>query len=117
MTVQSAPVTCFSQVFRCDRRSLSQLRITTTVEISDPAPAAQNAAPELVVNRWGRLAKELNEESQKAAREYLVARARRIWGQLGNKIKRSKWCQLWRAAYAVPVFALRWVKGWRVTGR
>ena len=51
--------------------------------------------------------------NQNSAREYMVARARRTWGRLGQLLQRSIWCRMWRTANQVPTYCLKWVKVWR----
>ena len=70
-----------------------------------------------IARLWDAMAWSLIHGCESAAREFMVLRARRIWGRLGGFLKRSLWAKAWRNAHAIPVFALRWVKSWRVTGR
>ena len=70
-----------------------------------------------IAGLWAALSERVSSTAKDAAREFMVLRARRIWGRLGNLLRRSIWARIWRAANAIPIFALRWVKSWRVTGR
>ena len=86
----------------------------------DPCECGRRSeSPEMttVVGKWGILSLRLNAAAKDGARTYLVLRARRIWGLLGNKLRRSMWCKAWRMANAVPEFVFRWVKVWRVNNR
>ena len=103
--------------FGCSRRG------DPCVERNDTAtpPPARNPTPDLgptqVEMRWHRLSWDLCAAARVGARCFMVLRARRIWGVLGNRIRRSLWCQAWRSLNAVPVITLRWVKVWKGTGR
>jgi len=68
----------------------------------DPAAAA----------RWARLAVSLNEADQEAARAFIVARARKIWGRLGGLLSRSRWAKEYRNERMVSTYILRFVKRW-----
>ena len=49
-----------------------------------PEEAARAQRSTEIANRWGRLAEALSAAAVAAARGYMVMRARRIWGRLGN---------------------------------
>ena len=68
----------------------------------DPAAAA----------RWARLAVSLNEADQEAAKAFIVARARRIWGRLGGLLGRSRWAKEYRDERMVSMYIIRFVKRW-----
>ena len=68
----------------------------------DPAAAA----------RWARLAVSLNEADQEAAKAFIVARARRVWGRLGGLLSRSTWAKEYRNERMVSMYIIRFVKRW-----
>ena len=67
-----------------------------------------------VVTKWWNLSVKASLENRRAARVYMVLRARRIWGKLGNLLKTSGICRSWRNYNMYPTWARRWVKGWRL---
>jgi len=100
----------------CQRRHDPFVRRNEEESLRTQAPDPPVAASP-VERRWDRLAWLLILAAQEGARAFMVLRARRIWGLLGNKLRRSPWCRAWRSINAIPTVALRWVKVWRVTGR
>jgi len=66
-----------------------------------------------VVTRWWNLSVKASLENRRAAKVYMVLRARRIWGKLGNLLKTSPVCRSWRNYNMFPTWARRWVKVWR----
>lgn len=65
-----------------------------------------------LIDKWSRFSMRLNHAHQLEAQEYMVARARRIWGRLGLLLRRSIWAKFYRARKFVPVFITRIVKKW-----
>ena len=100
----------------CQRRHDPFVRRNEEGPRTPAAPDLSEAATP-IEHKWNRFAWLLILAAQEGARSFMVLRARRIWGLLGNKLRQSQWCRSWRAANAIPVVVLRWVKGWRVTGK
>ena len=88
-----------------------------TVGALEQAGAWREAAAESkamgIACRWLALADKYSEFHKNLVREYMVARARRIWGRLGGLLKKSAWAKKWRNAYQAPSYVQRWVKVWR----
>ena len=61
---------------------------------------------------WARISTRLNHAVHLESQEYMVARARRIWGRLGNKLRQWKWAKYYRARRFVAVFLVKVVKKW-----
>lgn len=85
---------------------LQEVEVQITVVIAQP-----------VADRWGRLVLRVNEQDQESARAFMVQRARKIWGRLGNLLRRSLWCQTFRATHFLPVRVLTYVRRWVPRGR
>jgi len=93
---------------------------------TEPEAPATGSAPDAITPdelslrttiRWGMLAQQLNENDQEAAWAFIICRARRIWGRLGNKLQRSKRCLRFRMEFFVPVRVLQYVRKWIPRGR
>ena len=94
-----------------------QLNPFTAVEVMARMDPAAEQRRQAAADRWGGLSRRLCDAARDGARTYLVLRARRIWGRLGNLLRRSIWAQTWRAANQVPQLVHRWVRVWRPNGR
>ena len=82
-------------------------------EPSDPErPVRDREAETRNLDSWAAFARAICEDAQKAAKQVMVARARRIWGRLGNTLKRSKWAIEYRDEHLIPSVVQRWVKIW-----
>ena len=96
---------------------LFRVRLSAIFDVGASAPVAGSEPPPPVASevatRWLDLADRLCEEDQRAARAIAVQRARRIWGRLGNLLRRSAWCQAWRAEHLVSCYVYRFVRVWR----
>lgn len=66
-----------------------------------------------VERRWAVFVENYGPYVQEQAKMYMAARARRIWGRLGNLLKRHSWVVRYRQINFIPHYALKWVKGWR----
>lgn len=75
-------------------------------------PTGPTTTGSTTLARWEHLVVVVNEQDQQAAQAFVVQRARRIWGKLGNLLRRSLWAQAWRAAHMVPYRVLVYVKRW-----
>ena len=75
--------------------------------------AAAESKTMSIAFRWLDIANKYDEFTQNLIREHMVARARRIWGRLGNLLRRAAWPKKWRNANQVPGYVARWVKVWR----
>ena len=82
-------------------------------EPSNPGrPVHDREAETRNLDSWAAFARAICEGAQKAAKQVMVVRARRIWGRLGNTLKRSKWAIEYREEYLIPSVIQRWVKVW-----
>ena len=80
-------------------------------DLESPRRLSAEPSPEAAA-RWVRLALTLNEADQEAAKAFVVARARRIWGRLGGLLSRSSWAQEYRKERLMPLYIIRFVKRW-----
>ena len=96
-----------------------RVTITTTTTTTQTVAAATSAPSSATEDRelriallWLRLGAEVDFRASHEAREFQVRRARKMWGRLGNILRRNSWCQAYRAAHFVPVFVISIVKRW-----
>ena len=81
-----------------------------TVRVRDPAQQ------QLLALQWFRVADNLFHRFYEKYREYQVARIRRIWGRLGNMLKRHPWVIAFRTKHFVAKYTWALVKRWSPKG-
>ena len=72
-----------------------------------PPPVSQDP-----IERWVALVVAYPRHVQVETRTFMVERVRRIWGRLGNVIRRHRWCINYRDLNMTPVRLMAWVKRW-----
>jgi hypothetical protein len=74
----------------------------------------QTAGPrnERAHQRWEKLSADLCDAVQTEAREFIVRRARQIWGRLGQKLQKN-WAKKYRADHLTSFYMVKSVKQWR----
>ena len=65
-----------------------------------------------IEERWADLSKRLCEEVKESSRVFMVLRARRIWGLLGQKLQEHSWCVKWRKKTLVPITIVTRIRRW-----
>ena len=93
------------------------LNATTESSAAGAVISAGLSRQRMAVLKWAGFAARLIDLAMTASRQFMVLRARRIWGILGGRLKRSACCQEWREENQVPIFVQRMVKEWRPNGR
>ena len=65
-----------------------------------------------IKDRWINLSERLCEEAKETSRVFMVLRARRIWGRLGQKLQEHSWCVKWRRETLVPITIVTRIRRW-----